>query len=1030
MNPILPRTLVGIQVLLAASLVVPCALLGGETLPMRSIEPPMMLPDGSEFKTWEQPLRFDRTYYVDQTHPKASDTNPGTSERPFATINQAAQVLQPGERVVVASGIYRERVRPVRGGSAPDRMISYEAAPGATVVVKGSRVFKPSWRQSRATTHAEVWEAALDPALFDGYNPFAIDNVTPRQFEIMDWATPLRGKVPYTLPRGLVFQDGKLLSQVATSLELAREGIYWVDRTNQVLHLHLATGVKPDEANIEITTQETVFAPEQHGLGFIRVKGLTIEHAGGPFPWEQVGAISTTRGHHWIIEDNIVRWANGVGMDLGIQNGRWPQPPVVGFHIVRRNLVTDCGICGICGLGPARGRDFGLLIEDNVLQRNAFYDVERLFETAAIKTHNNIRCVIRRNLILDTLHGAGIWMDWNNQFSRCSQNVIAGTHTIHGAIFFEASYEPNLVDQNVIFDTDGHGIYEHDSTRQTFAHNLIVRSSKSGLHLHGKITDRQVDGRTMTYGRHIARNNVLIDNARSNEFLGEPSDATDNVADGATAALDLRRQTITWTMLESGRTAKPVSGITHDLLGRPRLGNETCAGPFAAPQGSNVVLPFWPRHIWPGAAAERPPGLITSEDVTAELDGSPIWVENLTKACPPDAPDWFRYNTSNNLAVNIAAFTCTNASKLSLHFEHPVKGLTVRPKHLGIAVSGQERDWSLALPGPCKLYIEAETLPPLLVFADSPEDKVAPESGDTRIFGPGVHDPGLITLKDNARIYLAPGAVVYGGFRGKPRNAKVFGRGILDGSKLSSSMVELNGASNVVVEGIIMRCGKAWQNTLQNCDNITYRNVKILSFVPYGDGIDPVCSRNIRIENCFFRCSDDCIAVKAMQGGPKVSGITVQDCVMAGYNFSDGFTIGYEAVTEAIEDITVKNCDILYARGATKAGQHSAFSIICDGPATVRNVTFEDIRVEENITRMFELNVTDGNFYSKASPGRIQGVRLNNISWEKACPILITGHKAEHLVEDVVFERCRAAGVPLSLSQIQTNAFTRGIAVR
>jgi len=326
--------------------------------------------------------------------------------------------------------------------------------------------------------------------------------------------------------------------------------------------------------------------------------------------------------------------------------------------------------------------------------------------------------------------------------------------------------------------------------------------------------------------------------------------------------------------------------------------------------------------------------------------------------------------------------------------------------------------------------VEAESFPPLLVFADPPESDPMPDPAKTRIFGPGVHHPGLMTLEDNAQVYLAPGAVVYGGFRGKPRNAKVFGHGIIDGSELSSSMVRFDGASNVVVEGIMMRCGKAWQNTLQNCDDITYRNVKVLSFVPYGDGIDPVNSRNIRIENCFFRCSDDCIAVKAMRGGPKVSGITVQDCIMAGYNFSDGFTIGYETVTEVIEGITVKNCDILYARGATKAGQHSAFSIICDGPAVVRNVTFEDIRIEENITRMFELNVTDGNFYSKAPPGRIQNVRLKNIQWEKSYPIMINGHNELHIVENVLFEGCTVAGMPLSAFQIQTNSFSRNIIVR
>ncbi len=569
---------------------------GQEAPAMRSLEPPVLLPDGKPFLTWEQPVRFDRTYYVDGASPAASDKNPGTEDRPFATINRAAEVLQPGERVVVAAGVYREWVRPQRGGSGPDRIISYEAAPGATVIIKGSREFKPQWQPSNATSAAGValWQAKLDPTLFDGYNPFNIDNVTPEQFATMDWATPLKGKVPYTLPRGLVFHDGKLLRQVAEPAGLlAAAGTYLIDRPAQILHVRLLGDQNPGQAHIEITTQETVFAPVQAGLGYIRVKGFTIEHAAGPFPWEQVGAISTTRGHHWIIEDNTVRWANGVGMDLGTQHPRRPQPPVVGFHIVRRNIVTDCGICGICGLGPARGRDFGLLIEDNILQRNAFYDVERLFETGAIKTHNNIRCLIRRNLITDTSHGAGIWMDWNNQFSRCTQNVIVNTQTIHGAIFMEASYQPNLVDQNLIWKTDGHGIYEHDSTGQIFVHNLIADSSKSGLHLHGRITDRRVDGRAMVYGRHVARNNMLIRNAKADYFGGEPSDAADNLTEGVTATLDALAMTVSWSIPAAGMSCKPVPGITHDFFGNLRKGQEVPVGPFAKPVGSAQKLPFW-----------------------------------------------------------------------------------------------------------------------------------------------------------------------------------------------------------------------------------------------------------------------------------------------------------------------------------------------------------------------------------------------------------------------------------------------------
>ena len=69
---------------------------------------------------------------MDNGDAKADDKGPGTKARPFRTINKAAQVLQPGERVVIASGTYRECARPARGGTSPSQMISYESAPGAS----------------------------------------------------------------------------------------------------------------------------------------------------------------------------------------------------------------------------------------------------------------------------------------------------------------------------------------------------------------------------------------------------------------------------------------------------------------------------------------------------------------------------------------------------------------------------------------------------------------------------------------------------------------------------------------------------------------------------------------------------------------------------------------------------------------------------------------------------------------------------------------------------------------------------------
>jgi alpha-L-fucosidase len=553
------------------------------------------LPDASEFTTWEAPATaFTRTYFVRGSDPRASDANPGTEARPFATVNRAAQVLQPGERVVVGPGIYRERIRPARGGSGPTRTISYEAEPGAQVILRGSRVFAVGWTRGEGTP-SNLWSARLHETLFDGYPPFALPNVTEKQFESMDWAQPQRGKVPFTLVRGLVFQDGRRLTQMAESSALATNaGAFWVDRMSQTLHARFFADGDPARSLIEITTQDTVFAPERPGLGFIRVKGFVVEHAAGPFPWEQVGAISTTRGHHWIVEDCTVRQVNGVGLDLGLQHPRWPQPPQVGFHIVRRNVVTDCGICGICGLGPGGGREFGLLIEDNVVMRNAWHDAELLWETGGIKTHCNVRCLIRRNLVADTPHGAGIWLDWDNRFSRCCQNIVLGSHTKNGALFVEASTVSNLVDQNIVWDTTGHGIYEHDSRRQIFAHNLVGKSSGSGFHLHGKITDRKVGGAEMTYGGHYVANNVVVGNAKADEFRGEPSVVTHHVS--LPGGFSLNRESLELRFDEAlplEREPAFVAPIRRDFFGVERSRISTAAGPFAAAPAKGSTLRLW-----------------------------------------------------------------------------------------------------------------------------------------------------------------------------------------------------------------------------------------------------------------------------------------------------------------------------------------------------------------------------------------------------------------------------------------------------
>jgi hypothetical protein len=93
--------------------------------------------------------------------PTGDDANPGTSHRPLRTIQECADVAAPGDTCVIGNGVYRETVIPRRNGTQRSP-ITFQAAPGATVVVDGTDVVD-GWTP---VTTAELDElAAADPTL-------------------------------------------------------------------------------------------------------------------------------------------------------------------------------------------------------------------------------------------------------------------------------------------------------------------------------------------------------------------------------------------------------------------------------------------------------------------------------------------------------------------------------------------------------------------------------------------------------------------------------------------------------------------------------------------------------------------------------------------------------------------------------------------------------------------------------------------------------------------------------------------------
>jgi len=392
-----------------------------------------------------------------------------------------------------------------------------------------------------------------------------------------------------------------------------------------------------------------------------------------------------------------------------------------------------------------------------------------------------------------------------------------------------------------------------------------------------------------------------------------------------------------------------------------------------------------------------PTNLETSPVFAVNVNGRDVWTEQV--------------GGGTMEGLNVASFSCSGPQTIKITAPSKVSACVIRPKSRTIAAKVRGREITFAIPGPEKLYLEIDALPHLAIFAN-PMEVNPPKQGDSGVlyYGPGTYDVGAINLHSNETIYIA-GAVVNANIRGSNlQNVRIMGRGILNGS------VRISSTTNLEVDGIFIRHNTGgWVNTLTDCVRGVYRDVKVFSYMGrWGtDGIDPVSCRDFTIDDCFVRTRDDCISIKSQNENHITDSIAVTNCVLVGWAHADGITLGFN-FDGLVQNVLVRDCDILYARGQGHTGGHAAFSIVCDNHGDVRNIRFEDIRVEENIEiKNLELIVTEGQRYGQNNrPGRIKGVYLKKIQWANADkPFVIAGiPSSNNMVEDVTFDNCRVAG--------------------
>ncbi|MBI9060691.1 MAG: right-handed parallel beta-helix repeat-containing protein [Marinilabiliaceae bacterium] len=425
-----------------------------------------------------------KEYHVSKS---GNDSHAGSEKSPFLTIQQAANMAQPGDVIIVHEGVYREEITPPRGGASNEERIVYRAAEGEKVVIKGSEIIT-GWKKESEN----VWTVEVPNTLFGEFNPFA-------EIIVGDWFDN-KGRKHHT---GCVYQDGEWLFEAAekADLNVLDRKAWFVEVSYGKTTVYATFGdTDPNNSLTEINVRQTVFYPRKPFINYITVKGFTLTQAApawAPPTAEQMGLIGTHWSKGWIIEDNTISHSINVGLSMGkygdqydnattltsetkeldlrFKGGGWAylhtidraretmkwNKANIGSHIVRNNKIFNCEQAGIVG---SMGAAFSQITNNHI------HDIhtQRRFggaEMAAIKFHAPIDMLIANNRINDAW--LGIWLDWMTQGTRVTGNLLY-RNDCHD-IYAEVNHGPYIVDNNICLSNN----CRHLSQGGAFVHNLF-----------------------------------------------------------------------------------------------------------------------------------------------------------------------------------------------------------------------------------------------------------------------------------------------------------------------------------------------------------------------------------------------------------------------------------------------------------------------------------------------------------------------------------------------------------------------------
>lgn len=219
------------------------------------------------------------------------DRQDGSRTFPFATISQAAALARPGDEVVVFPGLYREWVRPARGGQEEAARITYRSFLPRGAVISGAEPVT-GW----TLREGAVYAACL-----------------PR-----DWAEAPETEPLYSRPGlcriGRLYWNGEPLREAPSPEALLGQTNAWFCQKEgeQAVLLVRLDGRNPSGEQMELSVRPACFTQAAGQGGFLTLSGFRMEKAATAHP--QDAAVALNGGS--ILEDCEVRDSLGSGVAL------------------------------------------------------------------------------------------------------------------------------------------------------------------------------------------------------------------------------------------------------------------------------------------------------------------------------------------------------------------------------------------------------------------------------------------------------------------------------------------------------------------------------------------------------------------------------------------------------------------------------------------------------------------------------------------------------------------------------------------